>query len=73
MRCANSYQDIETPEEMEEENTYESIYERLLEEFDPEEAAENHCSYASYRANCARRARYAVQRMQEEVYQDEEN
>lgn len=52
MRCAKSYQDIKTPEEIEEEQEFESELDEMLEEFDPEEAAANHCSFATYRANC---------------------
>ena len=38
-----SYQDIRTPEELEEEREEENLYESLLSEYDPDE-----CDYKSY-------------------------
>lgn len=50
MRSCNSYQDIKTPEEIEEDSCWESEYESMVEEYDPEEA--DGCSLAQYKANC---------------------
>lgn len=52
MRSCNSYQDIKSPEEMEEDERWEDEYESMLEEYDPEEA--DGCSFAQYKANCRR-------------------
>lgn len=52
MRCCNSYQDIKGPDELEEERCYESIYESLLNEFDPEEG-----DFKAYQSWCRKRAR----------------
>jgi hypothetical protein len=51
MRSCNSYQDIKTPEELEEERCAESIYEDLLSEFDPDEG-----DFKAYESWCRRRA-----------------
>jgi hypothetical protein len=62
MRSCNSYQDIKTPEELEEERCSESIYESLLSEFDPEEG-----DFKAYQSWCRKRAReLAAERMSEE-------
>ena len=47
-----SYQDIKTPEELEEEMEEESLYESLLAEYDPDEG-----DYKAYKNWCRRRAR----------------
>ena len=47
-----SYQDIRTPEELEEEREEENLYESLLSEYDPEEG-----NYKAYKDYCRRRAR----------------
>ena len=52
MQCAKSYQDIKTPDEIEEEYEEEAYLERMAEEYDPEEAGG--CSFAQYMANCRR-------------------
>lgn len=54
MRCANSYQDIKGPDELEEERIYEHELEAMLDEFDPEEAEANGCSFQTFRQNCIR-------------------
>ena len=62
MICAKSYQDIKSPDELEEERRYESIYKSLLNEFDPEEG-----DYRSYQNWCRKRAReLAEESMSEE-------
>jgi hypothetical protein len=67
MRSCNSYQDIKTPEQLEEDRCTESIYESLLSEFDPEE-----CDFKSYQSWCRKRAReLARERLEEES--EEEN
>ena len=50
-----SYQDITTPEELEEEMEEESLYESLLSEFDPDEG-----DYKAYKNWCRRRAREII-------------
>lgn len=55
MRCVNSYQDIKTPEEEEEEWDEEMELQRMAEEYDPEEAGG--CSFSQYMANCRRSLR----------------
>ena len=52
MRCCNSYQDIESPDELEEERRYESIYEGLLTDFDPDEG-----DFKAYQNWCRKHAR----------------
>ena len=52
MRCANSYQDIKGPDEIEEKRTFDSIYHSLLDEYDPEEG-----SYKAYESWCRKKAR----------------
>ena len=62
MRSANSYQDIRSPDELEEERRYESIYESLLNEYDPDEG-----DFKSYQSWCRKRAReLASESMEEE-------
>lgn len=57
-----SYQDIKTPEELEEESCTESIYESLLSEFDPDEG-----DFKAYQSWCRKRAReLASKRLEEE-------
>lgn len=55
MRSYDSYQDIETPEEIEEEFAFESELDSLLAEYDPAEAG--NCSFQQYRLTCIRRLR----------------
>lgn len=52
MRSCNSYQDIKSPDELEEDRCYESIYESLLNEFDPDEG-----DFKAYQSWCRKRAR----------------
>jgi hypothetical protein len=52
MTCCKSYQDIRSPDELEEESRYESIYESLLNEFDPDEG-----DFKAYQSWCRKRAR----------------
>ena len=52
MICCSSYQDIKGPDELEEESRYESIYESLLNEFDPDEG-----DVKAYQNWCRKRAR----------------
>lgn len=52
MYSVNSYQDIKSPDELEEESRYESILQGLLEEYDPDE-----CDYKAYQNWCRKRAR----------------
>ena len=52
MRSCNSYQDIKGPDEIEEENRYESILASLLSEYDPDEG-----DYKAYKSWCQKRAR----------------
>ena len=62
MICCSSYQDIKSPDELEEENRYESILSSLLAEYDPEE-----CDYKAYQNWCRKRAReLASESMEEE-------
>ena len=68
MRSCNSYQDIKSPDELEEERCYESIYQSLLSEFDPEE-----CNFIAYRSWCRKRAReLASERCREEEEDERE-
>ena len=52
MRSVDSYQSIKDPDELEEENRYDSIYESLLNEFDPDEG-----DFKAYQNWCRKRAR----------------
>ena len=52
MRCADSYQSIKGPDELEEESRYESILQSLLEEYDPDEG-----DFKAYQNWCRKRAR----------------
>ena len=61
MICCNSYQDIKSPDELEEENRYESILSRLLAEYDPDE-----CDYKAYQNWCRKRARELAEQREEE-------
>ena len=62
MRCVNSYQDIESPDELEEESRYESILASLLEEYDADEG-----DFKSYQSWCRKHAReLAAKRTSEE-------
>ena len=61
MRCVNSYQDIKSPDELEEERCYESILESLLEEYDPDEG-----DFKAYQNWCRKRARKLAREREEE-------
>ena len=61
MRCANSYQDIEGEDELEEESRYESILSSLLEEYDPDEG-----DFKAYQSWCRKRARELAAEREEE-------
>lgn len=61
MRCVNSYQDIKSPDELEEEKCYESILESLLEEYDPDEG-----DFKAYQNWCRKRARELASKSMEE-------
>ena len=62
MTSVNSYQDIKSPDELEEERCYESILQGLLDEYDPEEG-----DFRAYKNWCRKRARELVsERMSEE-------
>ena len=61
MRSCNSYQDIKTPDELEEERCTESIYEDLLSEFDPDEG-----DFKAYQSWCRKRARELASKREEE-------
>ena len=61
MISCKSYQDIKSPDELEEERRYESIYENLLNEFDPDEG-----DYKSYQSWCRKRARELAEEMEDE-------
>lgn len=53
MHSVNTYQDIETPEEIEEKQNFENIYNDLLSEYDPEEMG----VYSNYKNWCRKKAR----------------
>lgn len=61
MYSVNSYQDIKSPDELEEESRYESILQGLLEEYDPDEG-----DYKSYQNWCRKRARELASKSMEE-------
>ena len=62
MICCKSYQDIKSPDELEEESRYESILSSLLEEYDPDEG-----DFKAYQSWCRKRAReLASESMEEE-------
>lgn len=61
MYSVNSYQDIKSPDELEEESRYESILEGLLKEYDPDEG-----SYKAYENWCRKRARELASKRTEE-------
>lgn len=52
MQCVNSYQDIKTPEEEQEEWEERILLESMMDEYDEEEA--DGCSYVQYKSNCRR-------------------
>ena len=68
MLSCNSYQDIKTPEELEEERCAESIYECLLSEFDPDEG-----DFKSYQSWCRKRARELASKRLEEESEEEDD
>lgn len=61
MQSINSYQDIKTPEDIEEEDLFEARLDSLLDDFDPEEAAAHGCSYQRYKQNCINQLRRRIQ------------
>lgn len=61
MNSAKSYQDIKSPDELEKDRRYESIYGSLLNEFDPEEG-----DFKSYQSWCRKRARELAEEREEE-------
>jgi len=61
MRSCNSYQDIKSPDELEEESRYESILASLLSEYDPDEG-----DYKAYQNWCRKRARELAKEREEE-------
>jgi hypothetical protein len=61
MICCSSYQDIKSPDELEEESRYESIYESLENEFDPDEG-----DFKAYQSWCRKRARELASKSMEE-------
>ncbi len=61
MRCCNSYQEIKSPDELEEESRYESILSSLLAEYDYEEG-----DYKAYQSWCRKRARELAKEREEE-------
>jgi hypothetical protein len=61
MRSVNSYQEILSPDEIEEENRYESILAFLLSEYDYEEG-----DYKAYESWCRKRARELAKEREEE-------
>ena len=61
MRCADSYQSIKGPDELEEESRYESILQSLLEEYDPDEG-----DFKAYQNWCRKRARELASESMEE-------
>ena len=63
-----SYQDITTPEELEEESCTESIYESLLSEFDPDEG-----DFKAYQSWCRKRARELASKRLEEESEEEDD
>jgi hypothetical protein len=65
MCSCNSYQDIKTPEELEEERCAESIYEDLLSEFDPDDG-----DFKAYQSWCRRRAGELARERLEEIEDD---
>lgn len=61
MRSCNSYQDIKSPDELEEESRYENILSSLLAEYDPDEG-----DYKAYQNWCRKRARELAKEREEE-------
>ncbi len=61
MRSVGSYQDIESPDELEEESRYESILQSLIEEYDPDEG-----DFKAYQSWCRKRARELASKSMEE-------
>lgn len=61
MRSVNSYQEIKSPDELEEESRYESILAFLLAEYDYEEG-----DYKAYQNWCRKRARELAKEREEE-------
>jgi hypothetical protein len=68
MCSCNSYQDIKTPEELEEDRHTEIIYECLLSDFDPDEG-----DFKAYQSWCRKRAReLARERLKEESEEEDD-
>ena len=63
MYSVNSYQDIKSPDELEEESRYESILQSLIEEYDPDEG-----DFRAYQNWCRKRARELASKRTEEEY-----
>ena len=64
MYSVNSYQDIKSPSDLEDEQRYNSILNSLLEEYDPE------CgNFASFKQGCIRQAQ---RMMKERAWEEEE-
>lgn len=61
MTSVRSYQDIKSPDELEEECRYESIFQSLIEEYDPEEG-----DFRAYQNWCRKRARELASKRTEE-------
>lgn len=61
MRSCNNYQEIKTPDDLEEERCYESIYQGLLREYDPDEG-----DFRAYQSWCRKRAREMMTSREEE-------
>ena len=61
MRSADSYQSIRSPDELEEERIFDSIYDSLLDEFDPDEG-----DFKAYQSWCRKRARELASKSMEE-------
>lgn len=67
MYSVNSYQDIKSPSDLDDEHRYNSILNSLLEEFDPE------CgNYATFKQGCIRQAQRIMKERAWE-YEEEED
>ena len=68
MYSVNSYQDIKSPFDLDDEQRYNSILNSLLEEFDPE------CgNYATFKQGCIREAQRIMKERAWEYEDEEEN
>lgn len=61
MYSVNTYQDIKSPDELEEESRYESILQSLIEEYDPDEG-----DFKAYQNWCRKQARELASKITEE-------